>query len=1680
MNSKNIRPYELSLWTLQDSFIAVLARSGEGQIETPKCSLKNDGTQELNFSFPMYIREKGELVENPIWYSYKNGLLIENMRKLKLLFNKGEEEQEIIEFLITKVIETHTGGTLKCEVSAEGLIFHELGKVGYKISLSQTDFEEEYEKWWNGKYASEEEKKACMPIQNLQYWADKIFKDSDWTYEVQMDWSCYDANVNRKPNKIYEDEYIGSWKDDGSGNPIPNEIITLQEKARPVEIEKSNRYNITQTLAEIFGVYCRYKYEYDENYHIIGKKCIFYNNYLQDKEEKFDINYPYDASKIEREKDSVDIITKMYVVPMESDVSTSGLITIADATPNKLKEDYILNFDYLYKIGTISQEQYDTIADYERTMFNINTELEPLTSQIIKLNSDLVSYKAERQNAISSQTYDKEQMNQALAFLNTLTNGTGILEKTTNNPYVGTLLQRDDYYYLKITQEGVLPDTIEIYYKIKDESSTLVLEKYTGPYEKVYDQCGNLIELSKLTYDSNLTSVKRYYITFQYKPSLQYENIYNTFAKKLSEDEIKEQKANSKVNEINKKFEDIEKKQKNLIEKKQAIIADFENIMGPALREGSWAPEDYDDYGIKYSSKIRFGWSNDSNLTLFWDSNYFEEEEDANYYTTFGSDGNTLQKNYYLSIDLTNHLEQIKNNLTNLSYISDDGNQILTIGSELKILFYKRNSIIKPVLVLAKDTAKKGGKVAVISSTITNGTADISTKTLFQVENSDWLNAKDYTLVYPRIEVNSSLLRTSDDTIQIKSDGELLQKFYDYYILYRDNRYYITIKSEPMIVNCNPLTKEFDITYELSSASLNIYLDALEVAKTNSMPQVSYTIDVSAWKETFIKTLYKKLNCVVMINDAELKFEEVQGYISEVELNLNNPWEDTVVVQNYKTKFEDLFSSIVASTEQMKTNSFSYNNAANAFTSSGTLRPNVIQDTLNRVDLTYAFQSGDLTIDELNGIWATSESGVVAMRGGGIFCATTKDQYGNWLWNTGITPSGINASLINAGQLDTNLIKIYAGNNLRLQLNGDGLFAYKRKTDGEANFNEYVVHNEDGLFLTNVTSLGSKINRVEISWDGLVLRNKDGDSVFYADPDTGNLIIAGGATIAKGSTIAGWILEDNYLYSDKHGGIAKIKSGPSIIDNETGKLESPPYEMLYFQGAGDQGGIFKVDSDGTLYAKNAIIEGTITASSFIGTTSVEELNNTIKSLSIYTFNDDCFRYYNDNLDGNITIDPSWLRFQILKNGLTKKELTDIESGKSIWSFYYCIPQENEVSPESISDEGRWTEISLSNNVLISFDANYLTFIVKSDIMYQENNMHNILFFKFINKGCIREVDKNGKLTNNYISKNHEVSFILNTIDYGTNKFLSQIQPPSYTFIGDSEKGWQESTQFTVTLKNLNPYEGNWIAEGNLIEQETILIGNADETTTGTTANQATIYVTDANINDGKWYIDDTLVSSGDEINADDNLEIETPIYDSNGNIIGYHIEINYAAIKGVKIIIENKQIDENTATSTITIPSAIIEVGGQINIKYNILKATRNAFCFKTRNGVDGVIVNIESSSGDSFTNGDIRTVLTTKMYFGSQLVNSDDASIQYYYVWKKDGAAMKSIVSPRLGEDGNPIIMPNPVDNPDNPEKLSMFKEKSILITGDDVKTKNVFSCFVFDSESDAYREYQIDNKIN
>jgi hypothetical protein len=77
------------------------------------------------------------------------------------------------------------------EVSAEGLAFHELGKIGYKISLSADDFDNASYEWFSSGMVGDE------PINNINYWNDIVFKNADgdwkydWTYEVCMDWSSF-------------------------------------------------------------------------------------------------------------------------------------------------------------------------------------------------------------------------------------------------------------------------------------------------------------------------------------------------------------------------------------------------------------------------------------------------------------------------------------------------------------------------------------------------------------------------------------------------------------------------------------------------------------------------------------------------------------------------------------------------------------------------------------------------------------------------------------------------------------------------------------------------------------------------------------------------------------------------------------------------------------------------------------------------------------------------------------------------------------------------------------------------------------------------------------------------------------------------------------------------------------------------------------------------------------------------------------------------------------------------------------------------------------------------------------------------------------------------------------------------------------------------------------------------
>jgi len=133
-------------------------------------------------------------------------------------------------------------------------------------------------------------------------------------------------------------------------------------------------------LAETFEVFCRYEYEHDKNYHITGRKIVFYNNFIYENEGYIDFTYPFSTSEITREMDSTDLVTKMFVKAVEDDTTASGLLTIINTEANNSGEDYLLNFEYLHSIKAISEEQYAEVSKYEARMKQLNQELAPLES----------------------------------------------------------------------------------------------------------------------------------------------------------------------------------------------------------------------------------------------------------------------------------------------------------------------------------------------------------------------------------------------------------------------------------------------------------------------------------------------------------------------------------------------------------------------------------------------------------------------------------------------------------------------------------------------------------------------------------------------------------------------------------------------------------------------------------------------------------------------------------------------------------------------------------------------------------------------------------------------------------------------------------------------------------------------------------------------------------------------------------------------------------------------------------------------------------------------------------------------------------------------------------------------------------------------------------------------------
>lgn len=142
------------------------------------------------------------------------------------------------------------------------------------------------------------------------------------------------------------------------------------------------------------------------------------------------------------------------------------------------------------------------------------------------------------------------------------------------------------------------------------------------------------------------------------------------------------------------------------------------------------------------------------------------------------------------------------------------------------------------------------------------------------------------------------------------------------------------------------------------------YFSAIEKARDNAFPKVSYTIDaleISALPE--FKLYDFKIRDKTFIEDTEFfgwsDEEKMTPYkeeviMSEINHNLDNPAETKITIQNYRTDYEDLFQRMAATIKNVEYGTGNYSNISSSLTTQNQLKTittdiNILQKQLNEI-----------------------------------------------------------------------------------------------------------------------------------------------------------------------------------------------------------------------------------------------------------------------------------------------------------------------------------------------------------------------------------------------------------------------------------------------------------------------------------------------------------------------------------------------------------------------------------------------------------------------------------------------------------------------------------------------------------------------------------------------------------
>lgn len=377
------------------------------------------------------------------------------------------------------------------------------------------------------------------------------------------------------------------------------------------------------------------------------------------------------------------------------------------------------------------------------------------------------------------------------------------------------------------------------------------------------------------------------------------------------------------------------------------------------------------------------------------------------------------------------------------------------------------------------------------------------------------------------------------------------------------------------------------------------FIDARAALSNSSLPQVSYSFDVMDVSVLpGLEGFEFKKGDKTFVEDEEF-FGTKDGVpyreeviISETVQNLDEPDKNTVTVQNYKNQFQDLFQKITATVQSVSYASAGYDRASNIATASTEEWVAVVAPALNAAK-TIQNEADSSVVWGSSGIVITDPavaSNQVRISGNGIYM---RDETCKQLqWKLAVTASGINASTITTGNLDTGSIQIMKNGEPYFRWDTNGITAFDIDTAAtlfQVNYNKWVRFNKFGLFgVQGQSGMSWYPETLEeakdgalfsLTWDGLDIKLLNGgysnDSI---NPET--------IDANKQYAIIGKV--DDELYNVWSEGSPGVDS--SVKDTPFARLISVG---TVNDGVRNEG--FAVYSDGTMVAKNGVFSGKIDA-----------------------------------------------------------------------------------------------------------------------------------------------------------------------------------------------------------------------------------------------------------------------------------------------------------------------------------------------------------------------------------------------------------------------------------------------------------------------------------------------------